>query len=107
MPQYLDSENIETPDLKVQSLKHYKGFYVNVEQYKIIDDVVSKCYNSSKSIYNFRRSLMQLNENHDISFKMFLGNIERTEDDFLMTNFQRILEIRFESLGVHNTLLPM
>lgn len=107
VPRHLDSNQIEDGDLKVIKLKQYKGLSINIEQYKIIDDIVLKCFNSSKSRYNFRRSLKQLEENHTISNRMYFGDIDRQDYDKLMNDFKRIMEIRFEDISNDNTLLPM
>jgi CelD/BcsL family acetyltransferase involved in cellulose biosynthesis len=107
VPQYLDSNQIEDGDLKVAKLRQYKGLSINIERYKTIDDVLSKCFSSSKSRYNFRRTIRQLEEQHTISNKMFFGDIERKDYDQLMNDFKRIMEIRFEDIDNDNTLLPM
>ncbi|WP_400078944.1 GNAT family N-acetyltransferase [Winogradskyella sp. R77965] len=107
VPQYLQSDINFNGDLKVIKLKQYKGFYINVEQYESIDDVVLKCYSSRKSRYNFRRSLKQLEEKHNISSKMFFGDIDRNDYDTLLKDFRQMMEIRFEGINTENTLLPM
>lgn len=108
VPQYLDSDvDLDASNLKTLKLKQYKGLYIDVTQYNTIDDVVLKCYSSSKSRYNFRRSVKQLNTKHDITKKMFLGNIERAEYDLLINSFEKILETRFDAINTHNTVLPM
>ena len=107
VPQYMQSDFNFEGDLNVIKLNQYKGFYINVEQYKTIDEVVAKCYSSSKSRYNFRRSLKQLEEKHNISSRMFFGEIERHIYDNLLKDFRRIMEIRFDDINTHNTLLPM
>lgn len=107
VPDFLDNDEVIKSKFKIIKLNLYKGFYVNVKQYKDISEVVAKCYSSSKSRYNFRRSLKQLNERHDITTKMFFGNIKQNEYDNLMEDFIRILKMRFDDLGIYNTLLPM
>ncbi|WP_417370888.1 GNAT family N-acetyltransferase [Gelidibacter japonicus] len=108
VPQYLDSEKtIKSSDIKILKIRQYKGLYVDLVKYNTIDDVILKCYNSSKSRYNFRRAIKQLHENHDITKKMFFGNIEEEEYNSLIHDFERILESRFDAINTHNTVLPM
>ena len=108
VPKYLDSEDmLDSSSIKVLKLKQYKGLYIDIEKYKTIDDVVLNCFGSSKSRYNFRRSVKQLNEKHEITKKMFFGGIEIEEYDQLINDFQRILEIRFDAKSTYNTVLPM
>lgn len=108
VPSYLDSkQSFGSTNLKVLKLKQYKGLSIDIGQYKSIDDVVLKCFSSSKSRYNFRRSVKQLNEKHEISKKMFFGKIEKEEYTQLINDFQRILENRFDAINTHNTVLPM
>lgn len=107
VPQYLDSSQIENGDLKVIKLRQYKGFYVDIQQYKTMDEVLLKCFNSSKSRYNFKRTMKQFNEQHTVSCKMFLGQIDSDEYEELMDQFETMMKARFEGLEEENTLLPM
>ena len=107
VPQYLASDQIDTSDFKLIKLKQYKGFYVNIQQYTTIDEVLSKCFNSSKSRYNFKRTLKQFNEKHTVSSKMYLGEIGQVEYNELMDHFETMMIARFEDLNAENTLLPM
>ncbi|WP_299109716.1 GNAT family N-acetyltransferase [uncultured Winogradskyella sp.] len=108
VPKYLDSDTPnDSSNLKILKLKQYKGLFVDITQYESIDDVVLKCYSSSKSRYNFRRSVKQLNQKHEITKKMFFGDIEKEEYYNLINNFERILETRFDAINTHNTVLPM
>ena len=108
VPQYLQSKQIsEDDELRLIKLKLYKGYYVNIQQYSTIEEVVSKRFNSSKSRYNFRRTLKQFNEKYDVSSKMFLGEINLLEYNKLMGQFVKMMEARFNDLDTENTLLPM
>ena len=107
VPQYLNTNQIEDENLKIIKLRQYKGFYVNIDQYKSIDEVLLKCFNSSKSRYNFKRTLKQLNENHVVTSKMYLGEINSIEYKDLMDHFETMMKARFEDLDAENTLLPM
>jgi len=108
VPNYIKTDDgFQSLDIGVLKLKQYKGLYVDIAQYNAIDEVVLKCYSSSKSRYNFRRSVKQLNEKYEITKKMFFGDIQREEYDQLINDFQRILEIRFDAKNTHNTVLPM
>ncbi|MCK0124125.1 GNAT family N-acetyltransferase [Gelidibacter sp. F2691] len=108
VPEYLHTNvALEATPLKIRKIRQYKGLYVDISKYQSIDDVISNCYNSSKSRYNFRRSVKQLHENHDITQRMFWGNIDIEEYNLLIRDFERILETRFDALNTHNTVLPM
>ncbi|TDU39996.1 acetyltransferase (GNAT) family protein [Gelidibacter sediminis] len=108
VPEYLHSKlNLDCSNLKILKIQQYKGLYVNLKNYKSLDEVIFNCYNSGKSRYNFRRSLKQLHKNHDISKKMFFGQISEDEYIGLIHEFKRILETRFTALNTHNTVLPM
>lgn len=107
VPQYLDTEQHTHPDVKIIKLKQYKGLYVDIAKYKKIEDVLTANFKSSRSRYNFRSSIKKLKEQCDLSQKMFLGSIDKHEYDELIDHFQRILEIRFDKIGMHNTVLPM
>ena len=107
VPEYLDSSQIENKDLKVVKSNLYKGFYADIQQYKTMDEVLLNCFNSSKSRYNFNRTLKQFNEKHIVSSKMFMGEIKLDEYNDLMNHFESMMKARFENLDSENTLLPM
>ncbi len=108
VPTFLKVEAIsENSRLKCHKVRQYKGLYVDISKYKEPADVLSDKFKSSKSRYNFRSSIKKLEKKHNISQKVFYGDISKSEYEILINAFKRILEERFDTISTHNTVLPM
>lgn len=96
-----------TERFKLIKIAQYPGCYADISSYKTSDDILSACFNSSKSKYNFRRSLKLLEEGKDIAYKTYYGDIEKETYQHEMQFFKELLSRRFDDKNTHNTVLPM
>ncbi|MDC6352764.1 GNAT family N-acetyltransferase [Zeaxanthinibacter sp. PT1] len=105
VPQYF---NIPTqPENK--TLGHYKvsqypGYLIDLSPYKNLGDFMSKRFSKS-SRYKLNKYKRRLEESFDIRYKMFRGDIDRSEYDYIFKNFRELLEKRFDDKEVYNNNL--
>ena len=93
--------------IRLKKVRQYAGFYGDLSTYKTIDDVLVGNFSSSKSRYNFRRSLKQLEEAVDLNCTLYYGAIDKAVYNDLMLAFKDLLNKRFDDKKVFNTVLPM
>lgn len=107
VPNYLTLNNEHHSKIILKKVRQYNGFYADLSTFNSIDDVLNANFNSSKSKYNFRRSLKQLEENYKTSYKVYFGAI--TKDDYLkeIQTFKELISRRFDEKNTFNTVLPM
>ncbi len=108
VPEYFKVQGPEKETaLSVLKVRQYKGLYVDLTIYDKLEDVLPSRFKSSRSRYNFRNSIKKLEKNHEISQNVFFGDISKATYDYLIREFERILEERFDKISTHNTVLPM
>lgn len=92
---------------KLVKVKQYPGCFGDISTFKSSDDIVNACFSSSKSRYNFRRSVKLLEENGEITYKVYFGAIDKETYSSEMSSFKELLSRRFDDKNTHNTVLPM
>lgn len=103
-----DGINYEGTDrFKLIKISQYSGCYGDLKGYKNPDDIITGCFSSSKSRYNFRRSIKLLEEGNEIRYQVYYGDINKEIYDQEMANFKNLLNRRFDDKNTHNTVLPM
>ncbi|RKE95294.1 GNAT family N-acetyltransferase [Ichthyenterobacterium magnum] len=107
VPDYFLLNNKNPINISIKKVRQYKGFYADLSKFKNIDDVLAAYFNSSKSRYNFRRSLKQLDEKLQISYKVYFGAISKEDYNKEMSAFKELLGKRFDEKNTFNTVLPM
>lgn len=96
-----------TNRFKLLKIPQYPGCYGSISGYKTSDDIITTCFSSSKSRYNFRRSIKLLEEGNEICYKVYYGDINKVTYDRGMAFFNDLLSRRFDDKNTHNTVLPM
>ncbi|SDS38571.1 Acetyltransferase (GNAT) domain-containing protein [Formosa sp. Hel1_31_208] len=107
VPSFYDINFPEHHQIKLKKVKQYDGFYGDLSGFNTIDDVILANFSSSKSRYNFRRSLKQLHETADLQWTVYYGSIEKETYHREMAVFKSLLNKRFDDKNVFNTVLPM
>jgi len=107
VPSYFQLNNAHHSNIVLKKVRQYNGFYADLKAFNGIDDVLNANFNSSKSRYNFRRSLKQLDENYNISYKVYFGNISKENYAKEMKTFRELISKRFDEKNTFNTVLPM
>ncbi|MFD1613964.1 GNAT family N-acetyltransferase [Gelatiniphilus marinus] len=100
--------NITKPDtgtLKLITIRQYKGYLANLENYTNLQDYISDNF-SSRSRKVFKKHLVKLETCFNIKYKMYYGdNITKDEYDFIFKNFNRLLKKRFSEKRINNHYL--
>lgn len=107
VPSYFEVNQQEDSSIRLTKVRQYEGYYGDLSAFKSIDDVLNANFSSSKSRYNFRRSLKQLSEAVDLKCDLYYGNIDKARYNQLMLAFKDLLNKRFDDKNVFNTVLPM
>lgn len=98
--------NLESSRLKIKKVKQYKGYQSSLSGYETFDEYFEKQF-SSKSRYNLRKYNKKLENNFNISFKVYCGSIAKGEYDSLFSRLINLIEKRFGELGQHNNILKL
>ncbi|MFI1743917.1 GNAT family N-acetyltransferase [Thalassobellus sediminis] len=107
VPRYFNLKEGHLPKgIKSIRIKQYPGFLISLENYKDLNDYLSKSFSkSSKQKFNRYKSRLELC--FDIKEKMLIGNIEKSEYDFVFNHFKALLTKRFDDKQiVNNNLNP-
>lgn len=104
---YPDTNYTNTDGVKLIKVKQYKGVRGDLSNFKTSDDIISSSFSSSKAKYNFKRSIKLLEEQHQITYKVYCGSIDRTIYDKEMAAFKNLISTRFDDKSEFNTVLPM
>ncbi|WP_179343941.1 GNAT family N-acetyltransferase [Winogradskyella ursingii] len=100
LPRYLNIQRLEKPkNIKSLLLKQYPGFLMNFEGIEDLSDYLKQRFGKS-SIYKLRREQRKLEYCFDISYKMYYGEMTKTEYDFIFEEFYKLLEIRSVEKGI-------
>jgi len=107
VPNYILIDYDIKNSIKLKKIKQYEGCYGDISALITSEDIINNYFKSSKSKYNFKRSLRQLNEKLDASYKVYFGEISK--DLYLqeMRAFKKLLSKRFDGKNTFNTVLPM
>ncbi|MFI1771283.1 GNAT family N-acetyltransferase [Thalassobellus citreus] len=107
VPRFFNLKESNLPKrIKSIKIKQYPGFLINLEKYIDLNDYLSKNFSkSSKQKFNRYKSRLELC--FDIKEKMLIGNIEKSEYDFVFNHFKALLTKRFDDKQiVNNNLNP-
>lgn len=80
------------------SFKRITGFLVDLKGVKSIEDYMNNQF-GAKSRSKIRSYIRRLNTCFNISYKMYYGDIERTEYEKIFNTLDRIIEERFKQRG--------
>ena len=92
--------------LKIKHLKsrQYPGFLIETGKYNSLNDYMLANFskNSRNKNNKYKR---RLEDSFNITYKMFCGDVSKTEYDFIFTEFKRLLEKRFSEKEITNNNL--
>lgn len=107
VPNFYEVDVVQSGTVKLNKVRQYEAYYGNISAIRSVDDILSTFFNSSKSKYNFKRNLKQLDEAITANYKMYFGHIEKADYDREMSVFKELLSKRFDEKNIFNTVLPM
>ncbi|CAM3344554.1 GNAT family N-acetyltransferase [Zobellia roscoffensis] len=103
IPSYFTVTKDELPKtMGCYSIKQYPGFLINFENVKSLPDYLNERFGKT-SRYKLRREQKKLEQCFNIRYEMYFGAIDKSEYDFIMNEFYRLLELRSLEKGIkHN-----
>ncbi len=90
--------------IKLLKSKQYPGFLIETGKYDSLNAYMLEHFSKNSRNKN-KKYKRRLEESFNISYKMFFGDISKTEYDFVFIQFKSLLEKRFEDKQVTNNNL--
>lgn len=84
--------------------KQYPGFLIETGKYNSLNDYMLENFSKNSRNKN-KKYKRRLEDSFNITYKMFFGDISKTEYDFIFTEFKRLLEKRFTEKQITNNNL--
>ncbi|MBM1106750.1 GNAT family N-acetyltransferase [Aurantibacter crassamenti] len=104
VPGYFKIEEAELPkNVSQWRIKQYPGFLINFEGVNSLNEYLAVRFGRS-SRYKLRREQKKLEQCFDITYKMYFGEISRSEYDFIFDEFYKLLAIRSLEKGIKNNV---
>lgn len=98
--------NSNTKNLKLKKAKQYPGFLINLNKHENFNTYFKSTFSKS-SVQKFRRYNRRLEHCFSITYKMYYGEIDKKEYDFVFSYFNKLLTKRFDDKQtVNNNLNP-
>ncbi|AUP77244.1 GNAT family N-acetyltransferase [Flavivirga eckloniae] len=105
IPEYINQSNPETGSLKLKSVKQYKGYLANLDNYTNLDDYLADNF-TAKSRRKFRMYKRRLEESFNIDYKMYYGdNMTKEQYDVAFDYFNKLLKKRYTEKRINNHYL--
>ncbi len=105
IPSYLNIQlNPISPSLKTIKIDQYKGYLVNLFEYKNVEDYL-KDNLSRRNRKNLFSKLRRLEQNHKIRNKVYYGDLDKSHFDGIFDSFQKLLIKRFREKKTNNRYL--
>ncbi len=106
VPDYFPDANQDSDNVKINKIRQYNGVYTDLSGFNSLDDILKASF-SSKSRSRFRGRVRQIENNFNISQKVYFG--EMSKDDYVreMNALKNLIINRFEQRNVHNTVIPI
>jgi hypothetical protein len=107
VPTYFNIEPFDTlkwSSLKLKSLYQYKGFLMDISNFKSSDDYINKQF-SSKNRREFKSNQRRLETCFNISYEFINDTISKDKFDVIFNNFYFLLKKRFfeKHINYHHT----
>lgn len=99
---------VDAPSLKrttkLLKSKQYPGFLIETSKYNSLNDYMLDHFskNSRNKNNKYKR---RLEDAFNVNYKMFFGDISKSEYDFVFDAFKRLLEKRFDDKQIYNNNL--
>lgn len=105
VPDYFDLKNTQIPNnIKRYSIKQYPGYLAELNRFQNFDEYFLQQF-SRKSRAKLNRYQKRLELCFDITYKMYIGEISKSEYDLIFALFKEILEKRFAEKQTTNNNL--
>ena len=102
IPDYLDVEIIAGTDTgKVKKIRQYKGFLMDLTNSADTNDYLLNQL-SKRNRKNLFSKLRKLENDHQITYKMYFGDISKEHYDFLFDVFYKLFDRRFKEKKIYN-----
>lgn len=107
VPEFFNLDTSIIPEnLKLHKIKQYPGFLIDLEAHRDLNGYMTSTFGKS-SRYKLNKYKKRLEFSFDITYKMFYGEIAKTEYDWLFEQFKQLLQKRFsEKQTTNNNLDP-
>ncbi|MGB5668553.1 MAG: GNAT family N-acetyltransferase [Maribacter sp.] len=105
VPTYFRINNEFKPkSLKLHKIKQYPGFLIELESFKDLNEYLANTFNKS-SRYKLKKYKNKLEACFDVNYKMFYGEMLKSEYDFIFEAFNNLLTKRFNDKQESNNNL--
>lgn len=104
VPTYYKIESDLNNRLKVKKAKQYDGYAVNLSEFKSFEEYFNSKF-SSKSRYRYNRNLKRLESCFEINYKIFCGNIDKDEYEYIFDYLIKNIKNRFDELKLENDIV--
>ncbi len=105
VPTYFELDTTQLGQkIKLLKSKQYPGFLIETSKYKSLNDYMLDNFNRNSRNKN-NKYKRRLEESFNISYKMFYGDISKSEYDFIFKAFKLLLEKRFADKQITNNNL--
>lgn len=106
LPHLQENHNSVPKNLGVLKSVQYPGFLIHLDGFKNLGDYLLKTF-SKNTRMKMRKFSKRLDACFDVSTKMFFGEIDKSEYDFVFENFMRLLQKRYAEKEVYyNNMQP-
>ena len=97
-------KNPEEFTSKINIVREYIGYLINLKDYSSVEDYIRIRFNSKKRS-QFRSNIKKFEQLHDITYKMYHGDIDKKHYDFLLKSLHNMLVINTKEKKRKNTRL--
>lgn len=105
VPQYFKIPTTPNlPNFKVKSIQQYPGYLINLKKYANCNTYLKQTFSKS-SVQKFNRYQKRLEHCFNITDKMLMGSIDKTEYDVVFKHFKHLLTKRFDDKQIINNNL--
>lgn len=84
--------------LKFKPIKQYKGFLADIRNFTSVNDYLRTLV-SSRRIRYYKKCLRKIDENKNISYKVFYGSISKENHEFIVNHYDRLMHKRYSAKG--------
>ena len=89
---------------KVKIVREYIGYLIDLKAYSSVEDYIITRFDSKKRS-QFRSNIKKLEKLHNITYKMYHGDIDKAHYDFLLKSLHKMLAMNMNEKKRKNTRL--
>ncbi len=95
---------LESDKYRLKKIPQYAGHLLNIKEYDSMNSFLGNRFNA-KSRSKFRGYFNKLEKNHEVDYEVLDEKIEYQDYLEVMKAFKKLLETRFDDLGLENDIL--